>query len=146
MLKVFALVLPVLLVASCGLTDVEQPETIGFAGSFEPDSPEMVISGGVAALTQFGNTEISVSAEGLEPESVVPWLMRLGVCDGEGEPVIDPAALPPLETDEAGRASIDPPLPVGGELDGEAEYAVELFDGSLEEGDRLACADLERTI
>lgn len=133
------------LLAACGVTDVENPSPVGFEGSFHPDSPEALISGSAAALTQFGTTDISLSADGLEADTTVPWLLREGDCGGDGEPFASPDVLPPLETDGEGSGAAE--VAVNGSLNPEGNYVVELFEAlPSRNGARVACAELSRTV
>lgn len=133
-----------LAVVSCGLTDVEGPRAVGYEGSFEAVAPDLVVTGDAAAVTQFGETQASVLLSGLEPDTEFRWFLRTGPCDGGGEPVVHPSVFPELSTDSTGDGTQEARW--GGELEDDAEYSVDLFDGSVEDGERLACADLRQTI
>lgn len=130
--------------ASCGLTDVDTPQAVGFEGAFEPEAPESLISGNAAALTQFGNTQVDLTVSGLEPDTEFRWVIREGTCEGEGEPLVSPDAIPVLQSDEEGSAALQWTL--GRELNATRDYAVEIFDGPAGEEGRLACAQLDRTV
>lgn len=103
---------------------------------------EHPLTGSAAAVTQFGNTDVSIGAEGLEPEQTYGWFVRSGTCDGEGTIFGFPAAYQDMEAGEDGDVSA-----VIRNMDAELRrgrrYSAHLIDGGGHDGPRLACADLE---
>jgi hypothetical protein len=103
---------------------------------------EYPLTGSAAAVTQFGNTDISIGAEGLEPEGTYGWFVRSGTCDGEGTIFGFPAAYQDMQAGEDGDVSA-----VIRNMDAELRrgrrYSAHLVDGGGHDGTVLACADLE---
>lgn len=129
--------------ASCTLdlpTDVDS--AILLEGPLVALTDEYPLTGSAAAATQFGNTDISIGAEGLEPEQTYGWFVRSGTCDGEGTIFGFSAAYQDMQAGEDGDVSS-----VIRNLDAELRrgrpYSAHLVDGGGHDGPLLACADLE---
>lgn len=119
-----------------------QEEALLLEGNLLALEPEIPVTGSAAAVTQFGNTDISIGAEGLEPRDSHGWLMREGTCQEEGALVGAANWYTDIEADEDGSASaVIRGAPV--ELVRNRTYAVELFQETGQDGPVLACADLE---
>jgi hypothetical protein len=89
---------------ACDLSPAEPDPPVLVTGTFVPVDPERTLSGSVAAVTQFGNTDISVGVQGMEPEETLAWHLREGTCAGSGDIFGSPGAYPPLVADDEGSA------------------------------------------
>lgn len=138
----FALVLT-LGVSACTLdlpTDVDS--AILLEGPLVALTDDYPLTGSAAAVTQFGNTDISIGAEGLEPEQIYGWFVRSGTCDGEGTIFGFPAAYQDMQAGEDGDVS-GTIFNMDAELRRGRRYSAHLVDGGGHDGPILACADLE---
>lgn len=132
-----------LLAAACALeTPTGQDDAVLLEGNLVSVDPNVPVSGSAAALTQFGNTDVSIGAEGLEAGSSHGWRFREGTCTDEGGLVGSTEWYTDIEANEDGAASaVLRGLPV--ELRRGRSYAAELLQEAGHEGPVLACADLE---
>ncbi len=139
----FGFALSSLILSGCAIdAPTGQEEALLLEGDLVALEPEIPVTGSAAAVTQFGNTDISIGAEGLEPRESHGWLLREGTCQGEGTLVGAANWYTDIEADEDGSASaVIRGAPV--ELVRSRTYAVELFQEAGQDGAVLACADLE---
>ena len=73
-------------------------------GNLSPLPPSH-LSGQVAAITQFGRTEVSIDIRMAEPGTVYTWRVESGTCQGEGVIQDGPAVYPDLMPGEGGTDS-----------------------------------------
>jgi hypothetical protein len=91
-----------LCLSSCG--DAKGPLLTLWEGDLAPIPPSQ-ISGDVAAVTQFGRTEVEISIRLAEPGTIYTWRIESGTCQSEGVIQDGPAMYPQLEASEGGNAS-----------------------------------------
>lgn len=125
-----------------GCQDATAPVITTWEGTLTPEPPH-VVSGRVAAVSQFGRTSISIQVEDAEPDVVYGWRINAGSCQNEGALQGGSAFYPALSPGESGTASGDSTLP--GLLKGGESYAawVYLSEGAGQE--IVACGELEQT-
>ena len=135
-----ALVVLMVVLAACQSTTA--PVITTWSGDLTPEPPHFV-SGRVAAVTQFGRTQISLQMEEGEPGLDYRWRVNAGTCQQEGEIQGGPASYPPLTPSEPGTASGETTV---AEIfrSGDA-YAARIFleNGGSEE--IVACGELSQT-
>jgi hypothetical protein len=125
-----------------GCQDATAPVITTWEGTLTPEPPQ-VLSGRVAAVSQFGRTIISIQVEDAEPDLVYGWRINAGSCQSEGSLQGGSASYPPLSPGESGTASGETTLP-GLFRSGESYAAwVYLSEGASQE--IVACGELEQT-
>lgn len=126
--------------AGCNLESTGPDPAVLLQGPLEPTDPMSTITGSVAAVSQSGNTDISIGVQGLDPDEPYAWYLRTRTCSGNGEIIGSFEAYPRLEPDPSGAADADHEFSL--ELESGESYAAELLvdpDGAAEV---LACADM----
>jgi hypothetical protein len=109
-------------------------------GTLVPTPPSM-LTGQVAAVSQFGRTEISILLEDAEAGTSYGWRVESGDCQEDGLIQGGLAQYPFLVPAEGGTGSAHTAIP--GMFDPDGEYAARVFlpgDGGAEQV--LACAEL----
>lgn len=139
----FAIALAVVglaLLAACDLDSTDPDTPVLFQGTLSSTGPDAPIAGSVAAVTQFGETRISIFVQGLEPGETVGWFLREQTCAGTGEIFGGSLeAYPLLEAGETGEAEEERRFNL--EMDRAQSYAAEVITVP-DEAEVLACADL----
>lgn len=131
----------VVALVGCGIADLDnQGAPVAFEGTFEPVSPEQLVDGDVAAISQRGLTEIGLNIRGLEPETGHSWFIRENGCSEEGETLMENAVYPFFETDQEGEGSHH--LLIQGMLRATDRYAIEVHEGAVGPGVFVACGTL----
>ena len=128
----------VLLVAAC--SSPTKVRVTRWEGSLVPDPPS-TITGQVAAVSQFGRTEISVLLEDAEMGTTYGWRVDSGNCQGSGSIQGGPAQYPFLVPGEGGTVSGQ--TAIAQVFNPDQDYAARVFlpgDGGSEEV--LACGEL----
>ena len=128
----------VFLVAACG--GPTEPRLTKWEGSLVPVPPS-TITGQLAAVSQFGRTEISLLLEDAEVGTPHGWRVDSGDCQQYGSIQGGPAQYPPLMPAEGGTGSAH--TAIAGMFDPDGEYAARVFlpgEGTAEEV--LACGEL----
>ena len=128
----------VFLLAACS-----SPTTVRvtkWEGTLVPDPPSTV-TGQVAAVSQFGRTEISLQLEDGERGTIYAWRVDSGDCEGNGLIQGGVAQYPPVVPAEGGTGSAH--TAIAGMFDPDGEYAARVFlpgEGGSEQV--LACGEL----
>jgi len=133
--------LPVLL-GACLETTAPSPPIL-WQGDLIAASEELPIQGMISVLAQSFQTQMAVSVDGAETDSILGWAVRSGTCEGSGDPLGPPEAFPPIEIDEEGeglsnalfQGRLNTTLPLSGVVLSDVSTSPEI----------LACADLERS-
>lgn len=87
-----------------GCSSSTAPVITTWEGDLAPEFPS-VLGGRVAAVTQFGRTQISIQIEEGEPGVTYGWKVNAGTCQTEGEIQGGTASYPPLAPGPSGTAS-----------------------------------------
>jgi len=87
-----------------GCSSSTAPVITTWEGDLAPEPPA-VLGGRVAAVTQFGRTQISIRIEEGEPGVTYGWRVNAGTCEAEGEIQGGVASYPLLSPGETGTAS-----------------------------------------
>ena len=109
-------------------------------GNLEPVLPH-IISGQVAAVSQFGRTQASIQIERAEIDVTYGWRIETGNCQGSGQIQGGVAVYPQLNPDEVGTAGGETTLSTV--FESGSTFAARLFrvlEGGAEQV--AACADL----
>lgn len=131
----------IVVLVGCGIADLDsQDAALAFQGTFEPVSPEQMVEGDVAAVSQQGLTEVGLAIRGLAPETDHSWVIRANGCSEEGETLLETAVYPSFETDDEGEGSHG--LVIQGMLVSTDRYAVEVHEGEVGLGVFVACGTL----
>lgn len=132
------LLLPWILSSCVGPTD--SIESRVWEGSLQPlGDTEFPITGSAAMVSGQVNTQIGISADGAEPETVLRWAVRRGDCSAEGEAIANEAVFPLIDVGFAGSGSAD--LVLGGRIPASQEYAAWVVPSDPDEPP-LACGAL----
>lgn len=135
------LLCPLVLAAGCELDPVEPDPPVLMQGTFTPVDPDRTLAGSVAAVTQFGQTDISVSVQGMEPGESLAWHLREGTCAGDGDIFGSPSAYPTLQAGEEGQAEGETGFSL--RLRPGRSYAAEITPSvGMTGSGALACADM----
>jgi hypothetical protein len=128
----------ILLVVACS-----SPTKVGVAkweGTLVP-TPPSTLTGQIAAVSQFGRTEISVLLEDAEAGTTYGWRVNSGDCQGDGSIQGGAAQYPYMVAGEGGTVSAQ--AVIARIFKPDEEYAARVFlpnDGEPEEV--LACGEL----
>ena len=98
------------------------------------------IGGSVAMVANEHDTQVGIGVNGAQPNARLGWAVRTGTCTGTGVRVAGTTAYPALAVDTQGDARAE--MVIRRRLDGNVEYASELFANSNGSGAVLACADM----
>ena len=127
--------------AACG--DSTGPVSTLWEGNLTPVPPSQV-SGQVAAVTQFGRTEVSIQIRFADPGSTHNWRVESGNCQADGTIQGGLAVYPPLTAGEGGSNSQTAIL--SSQFKSGSQLAVKVFN-SVEggSGEMVSCGELVET-
>lgn len=129
-----------LVLGSC--SSATAPVLTTWEGTLVPEPP-YVVTGRVAAVTQFGRTSASVQLQEGNPDLTYGWRINEGSCQAEGDLQGGPASYPPLNPSDFGTASGEATM---AEVFREGDvYAVRVFLAAGGGEEIVACGELSRT-
>jgi hypothetical protein len=138
MVGILVLVAPLLFLACSSAT---APLVTRWEGVLSPVLPHTV-GGRIAAVTQFGSTQVSVQIEDGEPEATYAWKVNAGSCQEAGELQGGVASYPTLLTSPGGSATAATTLSELFRTGDEFAFRVFLSTETAEE--EVACGELEQ--
>jgi len=139
-LRILFLVGAPLFLGSC--SSATAPVLTTWEGALVPELPH-VVTGRIAAVTQFGRTSASVQLEEGDPDLTYGWRINEGSCQAEGDLQGGPASYPPLNPSDFGTASGETTI---AEVFREGDaYAVRVFLAAGGGEEIVACGELTRT-